>query len=219
MKKRVNRKFVGSDALMLESSEMLLELFKKHIDSFMDFDTMLNPAFAIAWAQAINDARGTQTDNTVVGGQINQTHKVKQAMQHAVDATLGIFFFAEKAFEGNAERMASFGKGKGLAHARKSQPRMVEFMNALAKNVARHSARLAAAGATPQIIGAVATTRSELNAINQVQNNNIKNRPIITAERIEALNRAYGFGRTVCKAAKRVFRTKPEIAMAFRFKT
>ena len=219
MKRKTVRKFVGSDAMMLETSETLHAMFAERLSRFEEFDIELNSTFATQWLAAINAARGTFQDTTIVAAQRDETRSVKVAMKNAVQATVDVLFFAQKAFPNDADRLAAFGKGKGLAHARKSQPRMTEFMDLLVDNVARYTAQLVAAGATPQILSTPAIAHNELRQANLTQNTTIKSRPSVTHQRIEALNTAFEFGKTVCKAAKSVFRNEPEIASAFRFKT
>jgi len=218
MKRKIVRKFVGSDALMLETSEVLHAMFVQRLSSFETFDTALNNAFATEWLDAIKAARDTSMDTTVLSTQLHETSNMKKSMQNAVIATTDLLHFAQKAFKVKGEIIAAFGKGKGLAHARQSQPRMAEFMDLLVDMVTRYTTELTAAGASAQVLGAVATARNELKAANLTQNTAIKDRPSATHQRIEAMNHAFDFGKTVAKAAKSVFRNQPEIASGFRFK-
>lgn len=209
MEEEIIRTYKGTDAFMLESADTMQASFVLDQAEFEAFDTQLTVGFGTDWKNAIDAAYAEEGDNTVKAQIEAETVAVQTAMQKCRDAYTDIIYFAGKAFGDNSPRLKEFGRGSAYRSAYNNQPKLVEFMDELVEVTARYNTELTNAGCSAPVLAMPATALAELRSLNVNQNQSIKGRPTITAERVSKLNAAYEFMRTVTEAAKRVYRTNP----------
>lgn len=210
MKDVILRIYEGVDTFMLESSEVMQAALVDDLADFNAFDTTIDATFLANWATANTAARDTTTDFTVVGEQKDRTALVNAAMQQCRDAYNDIMYFAKKAFKNNADLLLKFGRGNTYQSARQNQPKMVELMEEMAKNVITYTSQLSTAGASATVLGAPAAAFTALSALNISQNTQIKDRRLFSRERIEAYNTAYTIMALVGDAAQSVYRSNAD---------
>lgn len=217
MAQEINRKYIGSDAAMLDASETMQAQFELDLADFTAFDTTLDADFATDWEDANTAALNTDSDELVVAEQETKTDAVKDAMTDCSEIYMDIIYFAKKAFKDNKTIIKEFGQGAKYDAALRSQSKMNDFMQELFKVATGYSTQLTTAGCPPATIAAIDTTRQALSNSNITQNLAIGKRPVITQERIKLLNAAYAFMALVCDAALRVYRNNPAKLGQYRY--
>lgn len=209
MEEEIVRAYKGTDAFMLESADTMQASFVLDQAEFVAFDTQLTVGFGTDWKDAIDAAYAEEGDNTVLAQIEAETAEVQTAMQACRDAYTDIIYFAGKVFGDNSPRLKEFGRGSSYRSAYNNQPKMVEFMDELVAVTARYTVDLSSVGCPVIVMAQPATALFNLRNININQNQSIKGRPAITAERVVKLNAVFEFMRTVTEAAKRVYRSNP----------
>jgi hypothetical protein len=206
MANELKRNYEGSDAAMLEASETMQAQYLLDVADFTAFDTTLTLNFGNDWAAAIEAALVSDSDDLVVAQQLQTSNQVAEAMKNCTENYSDVMYFADKAFKGNKEVLQEFGRGAKYERARKSQPRMVDFMEELHRTAIKYTSQLTAKGCGAGTIAAIETAGLNLRSKNTAQNLTIGGRPVVSRERVILLNAAYAPMAQVIDAAQRVYR-------------
>jgi len=204
MRTETVRAFNGSDSYMLETANTLHSLFVASLADFTNFDTELDAAFGTTWLASIDAAGTVVRDSQVKDILAQKTDDVLAQMELCVLKYNEVKYFASKVFPKNIARQAEFGTDTYLA-ARRSQAKMVLFMDEMHKACVKYQTELVAGGFTAPQIAEILTLHTALLNANTVQEGYLKGRPVLTQERVETLNTAYTFMRTVIEAANVIY--------------
>ncbi len=198
------RIFSGSDADMVQASRVAHGLFTEDKPAFISFDSSFADPFGENWLQKIENAAAVSQDSQYVGGQSELTENVETIMENCRTFFQSMKYFIEKAFPGQTAIHVQFGYNDYDA-SRKSETRMIKFLDMLHKAAVGHSAKLIEAGFPQEKIDNIAALSKQLSDADYAQEMAKKKRPSVTQERITILNDCYEVMQHVCKAGKIIF--------------
>lgn len=204
MAKEIIRAYNGSDDYMLETSNTLQSLFVTNIADFTLFDTTLDNAFATNWLNSINAAATVVRDSQIKDIQAQRTDAVLAQMDLCKLKYNEVKYFAVKIFPKDTARQAEFGTDT-YGEARKSQSKMISFMDEMHKACVKYQTQLVAGGMSAAKIAAIQTLRTALQNANTSQESYVRGRPVLTQDRIILLNNCYIKTRTVIDAAQVIY--------------
>jgi hypothetical protein len=190
---------------MIESGDTLIALYTEDESEFFAYNAvMFPPVFKTNFQTNIDAAHNVTKDEIVVDEQQEETLEVTAKMKECfayfqkMKPTI-MFTFPNKQAVWN-----QFGFDD-YEFARRSQGRMMQFMNMLNKTSVNYSVELIAKGWTQVKIDQCGTLAAELKTENTEQEQAKKDRPVETQERIVILNTCWEDMVFVTNAAKAVF--------------
>ena len=202
---KIVRLYNCPDSVMLVSADTLYVLYVEDESEFFAYNpVMFPPGFKTIFQTHITAARDVIKDVVVVDEQQEETFEVTAKMKECfsyfqkMKPTI-MFTFPNKPAVWN-----QFGFND-YDFARRSQGRMVQFMDMLHKTSVKYSVELIAKGWTQLKIDECETLAGQLNVENTEQEQAKKNRPVETQERIVILNTCWEDMVFVTNAAKAVF--------------
>lgn len=208
-KPRIVRIYHGmSDAEMIEEVKTIRGFFIEDMQDFVDFDADFSDPFSFIWLQEIEDAEGVTKDPVIKAQQTQITSIVNKKMKEARDCFQDAKYFIEKAFPNKRSVWNEFGYNV-YNTARRTQPKMIQFMMQLYKTAKKYKTKLVAVGFSPAKINAILTLQKELANANSDQEQFKGGRPVLTDDRIEILNKPWATASLVCKAGKRIYKNSP----------
>jgi len=189
---------------MLTGAETMRDLFEKDQSLFEAFDSSLNDAFKSDWDNKIDAARGEPSDETVTNGIEEFSAVVQDAWEackiHFEDSK----YFIEKAFPDNATQHG-FGF-KGIRAMSRNQDKVIPFMDQFHGMAEKNKVALLANGYTQAKIDAIETLAETFRNAQRLQENEKKDRPLKTKNRVEKINAVWKMLQKVNRASKRVFK-------------
>ncbi len=204
MAKEIIRAYNGSDDYMLETSNTLQSLFVTNIADFTLFDTTLDNTFASNWLLSINAASTVIRDSQIKDIQAQRTDAVLAQMELCKLKYNEVKYFAVKIFPKDYARQAEFGTDT-YGEARKSQSKMISFLDEMHKACVKYQTQLIAGGMSAAKIAAIQTLRTALQNANTSQESYVRGRPVLTQDRVILLNNCYLKTRTVIDAAQVIY--------------
>lgn len=204
MTNEIERAYNGSDDYMLETSNTLHRLFLASVADFTTFDTTLNPAYATNWLQAIDAAGTVVRDSQIKDIMAQYTNTVLTIMEQCKIKYNEVKFFATKQFPKDKARQAEFGTDTYL-EARRSHSKMIGFLDEMHKACVKYETELVLGGYDSAKIADILTLRNDLLNANTTQESYKRGRPVLTQDRIIALNDCYNYTRIVMEAAQVVY--------------
>ena len=205
MPEQLSRAFSSiSDSAATEAGQTMHDLMEDDLADFTAFDSDFDAAYLTAFQTAVSAASSHPTDESVVDGIEDLTQTVEEKMALCRTKFQDSKFFIEKAFPGRKGIHKQFGFDDYYSASRAQKP-MVDFMDHFHSVANDKAAELAAVGYDAAAIAEIDTLRSALNTANRAQEKAIKNRPVITQERIEKLNAMWTIMQNVSKASKRIY--------------
>lgn len=199
------RNYSTTDEYMVERSETLQSVFGTEAAAdFVAFDPELDAAFNTAWLDAIQAAIAAVSGETVGDQIIQLTQLVEEKMRNCKKKYVEVKYFFEKAFPGNVGVMKEMG-ADDYEVARKSQIRLIFFMESMHVTAEKYKTQLIAKGYTQARIDEIGTLKTELQTANKNQNKLLKTRPVLTQDRELIYNTCYDFTKRVCDAAQIVY--------------
>lgn len=205
MAEKVVRLYNCPDTVMLDSGDTLWTLYVEDEAEFNSYNAvMFPPEFKTNFQNHITAARNVTKDEIVVDEQevetLEVTAKMKECFAYFQKMKPTIMF----AFPNKQAVWNQFGFDD-YDFARRSQGRMVQFMEMLHKTSVKYSVELIAKGWTQVKIDECETLASEIKAENTEQEQAKKDRPVETQDRIIILNTCWQDMVFVTNAAKAVF--------------
>ena len=203
-----DRAFNISDAELMEHAEVIVATLPSDMPSFTAFDPTLTLDYIPQLQEVIAFAKTFPTDNVLIDEMAEQTLKVEQVFNLCYEDYKTIAYFVRKAFADNPAIRNQFGLND-IEKARKSQPKMVVFMDSLAKTAAKYGENLAEAGCKPELITGLPEKAAALSALNIEQEQFKNSRGIVTQNRVKAYNEVYRLLQPLHNAAVFIFRDDP----------
>jgi hypothetical protein len=200
----LKRIYNGEDSHMTATAAVIHHLFVEDLAAFTAFDATFTPEWAADWLADIQAASDQLSDRVIMYEGAAETEKVEDEMQQARNKWTTMRYFIEKAFPEDRAMLKLFGADSYLK-VRKSQTKMLEFLQGLHGAAVEYKPQLMAAGCSEASIDEIATIEAALSQKNDVQNRAKRGRPRITAQRIALLNAPYVKMAQVNKAAQIVF--------------
>lgn len=203
-----DRDFNISDAELIEHAETVVATLPSDMPTFTAFDSTFTADYIPQLQGVIADAKDYPTDDVMIDEMAEQTLEVERVFTACYNDYKTIAYFVRKAFADNPAIRNQFGLND-IEQARKNQPKMVVFMESLAKTAAKYLGQLTDAGCKPELILGLPEKAAELNEVNIVQEKFKNDRAINTQDRIRALNQVYRLLQPLHDAAAIIFSDDP----------
>ena len=203
-----NRKFNITDGRLLEYGNSVASFLPGDMEDFKSFDSTFGQHFINELKTGIEDFNQVKSDKVAVDEQTELTDQVRESMEKCNHAFKTVAFFARKAFDGNDSIQNQLGFND-IAEARGNQLKMIEFMVSLAKTAAKYKDQLTEAGINPEVIDSLPDLHKELTEANNKQEMYKKERPSLTSERVERLNKLYDLLLYVSDMARIIYADDP----------
>jgi hypothetical protein len=205
---KIDRSFNIPDAELLEHSETIVATLPSDMPSFTAFDSTITVEFIPQLQGAIADAKAYPTDDVVIDEMAEQTLLLENALNTCYDDYKTIAYFARKAFKDNTATQNQFGMND-IDKARKNQPKMVVFMESLAKTAVKYENQLIASGCKPELINGLKDKAIALHNANIAQEKFKNDRAINSQDRILMLNKVYQLLQPLHDAAVIIYKNDP----------
>lgn len=203
-----DREFKISDAELMEHAETITATLPSDMPDFTAFDSTITVEYIPQLQAAIADVKEFPTDNVLIDEMAEQTLRVKQVLNECYEDYKTIAYFVRKAYADNPAIRNQFGLND-IENARSSQPKMIVFMQSLAKTAAKYGESLMAAGCKEELIAGLPEKAAILNDVNIEQEKFKNERAIITQDRVRALNVVYRLLQPLHNAAELIYRDDP----------
>ena len=205
--KKIDRNYEGSDNYLLARADTITKALDTDLADFTTFDTTMDATWLVNFKADTTTALTQDSDELVLSQQSQLSNDVNDAMQAGKDIYTDIIYFAKKAFPNDKAKLQEFGYGDKYNKAGKNQSLMVDFLEELHRTATKYSIQLIAKGTTAAAIAAIETACTTLRNLNADQNLFIIGRPVISQERVKALNLVYSYISQTRDAAERVYDT------------
>ena len=202
------RKYKIGDAYMKEFAKDMRNLFSDDLAIFTAFYAAFNAAFLTDWSAKIDLADVEDTDETVVDVLGQYTAEVETAMKKCRLYYNEVKFFVIRVFPDKIDTQNEFGFDN-YDGARKSQPKMIEFMRGLHNAAVKYTAELTAEDFGIARINIIKDLADQLDQANQAQNKFKDGRPVLTTARVTLYNEIWDIVTLVARAAKVIFAENP----------
>ena len=203
-----DRLFNFPDAELIQHAEVTMNTLPADIADFSVFDSTIQPDYQERIRQALTQCNTVKADLLVVNEQAELTQRVNNAMAACNTSFKTILFFAKKAFAGNVAVQKQFGIGR-IEKIRKSQAKLVLFMETFVGVVQKYQGELTMAGCNLSVVMELPLQVDELKYANIEQEKSKKERPVITQERINYLNALYLVLKPVHEIAQVIYSDDP----------
>jgi len=205
MAKKLIRFFTVKDDVMLDGADTFNAQYTLDKTEFETYNLIMFPVtFGATFQAQIDAARAYLIDDVVIDEQAQETADVEIKMKECCDNFQAMKPVVETVFPGKPAIWNQFGFND-YEKARKSQGKMIQFMEMLFETSEKYKTQLIAGGFTQIKIDKIETLKNELKAEEIVQELAKKERPVKTQERIILMNTVWATMQIINKASKAVF--------------
>ncbi len=201
MKKIIVRNYNMPDDELIEDATTKEGHLTKYLPEFTDFDSTIDEEKLIELRELIAQARAILSDNVIVDNQAEKTEIVINLMEQCRKQYRKLSYFIKTAFPNSPATRNKFGEND-YSKVRKTQSKMISFMEDLAATAVKYSAELITAGAKQEYIDKTVQLSEQLSQVNKDQEMYIDIRPMMTEERIIIFNKIWEILQKLSKAAK-----------------
>ncbi|MBN1634256.1 MAG: hypothetical protein JW917_08845 [Ignavibacteria bacterium] len=205
MAKRVVRQYTVRDDVMLDAADRFHSQYEADEADFSAWNAvMFPPAFKSDFKDKIDAARAYIRDNVVVDEQVEETVEVGEKLKECGNYFQAMKPVIESTFPNKPAIWNQFGFND-YEKARRSQGKMILFMEMLYETSEKYKTELIANGFTQLKIDAIETLKEELRAEQIEQEVAKKQRPVKTQERVTLMNAVWVEMLKINKASKAVY--------------
>lgn len=201
----LKRDFNLADDAMIQDARVKHASFTKDKADFIAYDPDFADPYAGNFDTDIDIAEATDDDETVTDQQMQLTKKVLDEMQLCRDKYQDSKPFIVKTFPNDLEIQNEFGFND-YKLAQKGQDTMTRFMIKFHKVATKYKTQLIAKNYKQAMIDEILARHDALKDADITQELFIKNRPVITADRITKMNKVWGTETIICTAGKRIYK-------------
>ena len=203
---KVVRLYSVPDNVMLDTSDVFYTLYSSDETDFQGYNIVLFPlTFKTDFLAEIDAARLVKKDMVVLDEQVEETDEVKGKHLECGDYFQGMKQVIEEAFPNKPAIWNQFGYND-YEGARRSQGRMIQFMEMLYLTSDTYKVELIAKGFTQPKIDMILQLKDELRQEQIEQETAKKERPVKTQERILILNKPWLSIRKIHRATKVIYK-------------
>lgn len=202
------RLFKFPEAKLLEYAQVVATMYPKDAASFMAFDSSFTAEYGDAIMDSIMAVKALKSDQVAIDEMVELTQLVLDAMADCNQSYKTIAYFVRKAFKNNKAVQNQFGFND-IEKVRRSQPKMVLFMEQHAGTSTKYKAELIAQGCQEVTIDKLLSKAQALLAANVKQEEYKKERGVLTQDRTELLNEVYKLTKPVSDVAQIVYSEDP----------
>jgi hypothetical protein len=214
-RKKELRLFNGTDAAFIQSHNVLRKHFLNYLPAFITFDSSFGNPFAADWLLLIEECEGLPVDETHLGEQEGISDIVKDAVLRLIAKVAELEFFVHKAFPGDDDLHYEFQFNKV---SRLDQYDVNFIVNCLVIRllvINFYETDLLAVGMPPTFLAEYEALCEQTASTEMLHKLSLRIRIHRARVRVKTLNRLYKTGELVKKAAKVIFKTKPDVAGLF----
>ena len=205
---KIYRKSPLPDAVLHEHGAKVSVSLVDDLADFTTFDSTIDRGFIQTLQGAVDDVREVKKDEVMVD-ELNQlTNEVNRKMAACNKGYKTVAYFVRHIFDGDAGIQYEFGLDD-IKGARNNQPKMIFFMDTLAKTAAKYKDQLVKGGMNADTIDALPKLAEELHEANQKQEQFKDERAELTQERIKRANALYEPLARVSDIAKIIYADDP----------
>ena len=202
---QIVRLYTVRDDIMLAAANAMHGQYVIDKADFEGYNIVMFPiTFQAAMLAKIQAASTALTDDVVIDQMAAETVEVGAKLAECISHYLKMKPTIELAFPNNPSIWNQFGFND-FKQYRGSHTKMIKFMKMLFEVSTLHSAALIAAGYTAPKIAAIETLATELEAEEKEQEMAIKNRPVMTFDRINLYNEVWKDMRIINRGSKAVY--------------
>jgi hypothetical protein len=198
------RLFKVPEAMLLEHAEVVAEMFATDAADFTAFDSTLTVEYGTTIKNAVSAVTALKSDQVIIDQMAELTQGVLNAMGTCNTDYKTIAYFVRKAFKNNKAMQNQFGFND-IEKVRKSQPKMVLFMEEHAGTAMEHKTELVAQGCKEELIDKLLLDALNLKTANINQEKFKKERGVITQERVKLLNEVYKLLKPISEVAQIIY--------------
>ena len=205
MAMKLIRFYTVKDNVMLDGADTFNAQYTLDKTEFEGYNIIMFPVtFGATFQAQIDAARACLIDDVVVDEQVQETADVGIKLKECCDNFQAMKPVVETVFPGKPAIWNQFGFND-YEKARKSQGKMIQFMEMLFETSTQYKTQLIAGGFTQVKIDKIETLKNELKAEQISQELAKKERPVKTQERIILMNTVWATMQIINKASKAVF--------------
>lgn len=205
MAKKVVRYFTVRDDVMLDAADRFHSQYTTDEADFAAWNAvMFPPAFNTDFKAKIDAARAYIRDYVVVDEQVEETVELGTKLKECGNYYQAMKPVIESTFPNKPAVWNQFGFND-YEKARRSQGKMILFMEMLYETSEKYKTELIANGFTQPKIDAIETLKEELRTEQIEQETAKKQRPVKTQERINLMNAVWVEMQNINKASKAVY--------------
>ena len=205
---KIYRKSPLPDAVLYEYGSKVAMSLEDDLADFSAFDSTINRGFIHTLQDALGGVREVKKDEVMVDEQTQLTDEVYQKMAACNEGYKTVAYFVRHTFDGDTGIQNEFGLND-IKGARNNQPKMVFFMDSLAKTAAKYKDQLVKGGMNPDTIDALPRLAEELHEANQRQEQFKDERAELTQERIKRVNTLHAPLARISDIAKIIYADDP----------
>ena len=187
---KIYRKSPLPDAVLYEHGSKVAMSLEDDIGDFSAFDSTIDRGYISKIEGALDGVREVKKDEVMVDEQTQLTDEVNRKMAACNKEYKTVAYFVRHIFDGDEGIKNEFGLDD-VKGARNNQPKMIFFMDTLAKTAAKYKDQLVKGGMNPNVIDALPKLAEELHEANQRQEQFKDERAELTQERIKRVNALY----------------------------
>jgi hypothetical protein len=184
------RKSPLPDAVLYEHGSKVSVSLEDDLADFTAFDSTINRDFIHTLQGALDGVREVKKDEVMLDQQTQLTNEVYRKMAACNEGYKTVAYFVRHTFDGDEGIQNEFGLDD-IKGARNNQPKMVFFMDTLAKTAVKYKDQLVKGGMNADTIDALPKLAEELHEANQKQEQFKDDRAELTQERIKRANALY----------------------------
>ncbi|MBI5402582.1 MAG: hypothetical protein HY959_04225 [Ignavibacteriae bacterium] len=205
MAKKSVRLYTVRDDVMLDGADRFNAQYTSDKADFEGFNIVMFPlTFGATFEAQIDAARACLRDMVVLDEQAEETAELGTKMKECCDYFQAMKPVIESVFPNKPAIWNQFGFND-YEKARKSQGKMIQFMEMLFEVSDKYKVELIAGGFTQVKIDKIETLAGELRQEQIDQEVAKKERPVKTQERIKLMNIVWATMQTINKASKAVY--------------
>lgn len=205
MAKKVVRLYTVRDDVMLDGADRFNGQYTADKTDFETFNTVMFPiTFSATFLAQIDAARACLKDDVVIDEQVEETVEVGAKLKECGDYFQAMKPVIESVFPNKHAIWNQFGFND-YEKSRKSQGKMIQFMEMLYNVSDKYKTELIAGGFTQIKIDKIQTLGNELRQEQLDQELAKKSRPVKTQERINLMNIVWKTMQTINRATKGIY--------------
>lgn len=202
----VQKLFDKTQSELLQDATVKITFAIEDVGPISAFDTKMTLPFLTGCNDRLEAAKLLLTDDVMKDVLAQKTDVVKNLSGDCRNAFQDLKHFINKAFEGNNGVKKEFGYDS-YEEARKSQPKLIVFMNQLVTTVDKYNGKLTDAGMPAALASRIETLAKDLETANKVQEIGKSERSGATQDRLISYNNVWKDLQVICSAGKRAFST------------
>lgn len=206
--KQIHRKSPLPDARLYEHGSKVALSLEDDLADFSAFDSTIDRGFIDTLQGDLEGVREIKKDDVMVDELTQLTDEVYRKMAACNKGYKTVAYFVRYTFDGDKSIQNEFGLND-IKEARNNQPKMLFFMDSLAKTAAKYKDELVKGGMNPDTIDALPQLGEELHEANQIQEKFKDEREELTQERVQRVNALYDPLARISDIAKIIYADDP----------